>query len=376
MKYLIGLIIIWSICSCANDKNTNEQEDVASVKNNSLFLSDLQLQSFSLTSTQLSDRLMEQPLVLNGTMEVPPQSLLSVSSVLGGRVTAIHVRPGMYIKKGQVLAELEDPQFIQLQQDYLIADAQLLNAQAEYNRQRDLNENKASSDKVYLQAKADYETLRINHRSLAQKLLLANVQADQLTLNTLKKSITITAPFNGYVKEVFVNLGKYVSPGEILLEIVNPMDVQLSVKMFDQDWGKVNVGQQVVAYTNSDPDVKYTGKVVLIGKNIAEDRSLDVVIQLQSMSDKLIPGMYMNAAIKVPDYKASVLPEACIVDFEGGKYVFEIVDKNNFKMLPVTCGVIRNGWVEIRNKEAIEGKNIAAEGAYTLLMALKNEGEE
>ena len=71
-----------------------------------------------------------------------------------------------------------------------------------------------------------------------------------------------------------------------------------------------------------------------------------------------------------------VLPEASVVSFEGKEYVFEILDASTFKILEVQIGSSGNGWVEITNVTALQTKKIANQGAYTLLMALKNKPEE
>ena len=86
--------------------------------------------------------------------------------------------------------------------------------------------------------------------------------------------------------------------------------------------------------------------------------------------------MYMNADIEIPENNALALPEECVVAFEGKKYVFEIQDKNRFKMIPVQTGNSGDGWIEIVNSHELSNKNIAQQGAYTLLMSLKNKAEE
>ncbi|MFD2555171.1 efflux RND transporter periplasmic adaptor subunit [Sphingobacterium tabacisoli] len=375
MKYLASILITLLFYGCVGKQVTDESPE-ASEAENILELSDAQLASFTLSSTMIQEKKITQTLRLNGKIEVPPQNLVSVSSALGGYVKSTRLLPGMFFKKGEAIAELEDNQFIQLQQDYLVAKNQIENAEAEYLRQRDLNQSKASSDKVYLQAKADYQTLLINLQALAQKLKLIHINPDQLTVHNIKQTIPLYAPFDGFVSQVFVNTGKYVSPSEVLFELVNPSDLHLNLKVFEKDWGKIKVGQQLTAYTNSEPGRTYAGQAILIGKNISTDRTVDVRVRLNGGGSTLIPGMYMNADVVIPESTAFALPEESVVDFEGGKYVFEIIDKNKFKMRSVQCGEQGDGWISITNSEQLDKKKIAVQGAYTLLMALKNKGEE
>ncbi|MBL1407575.1 efflux RND transporter periplasmic adaptor subunit [Sphingobacterium faecale] len=375
MKYLARILIIVLFYSCNGKQVTDESAEMTEAEN-ILELSDTQLASFTLSSTMIQEKKITQTLKLNGKIEVPPQNLVSVSSALGGYVKSTKLLPGMFFKKGERIAELEDNQFIQLQQDYLIVKNQMENAESEYLRQRDLNQSKASSDKVYLQAKADYHTLLINRQALAQKLNLIHINPDQLTVHNIKQTISIYAPFDGFVSQVFVNTGKYVSPSEVLFELVNPSDLHLNLKVFEKDWDKMKIGQQLTAYTNSDPTKTYAGQVMLIGKNISTDRAVDVRIRLNGGGTALIPGMYMNADVVIPESTAHALPEESVVDFEGGKYVFEIIDNHKFKMRAVQCGEQGDGWISITNSEQLDKKKIAEQGAYTLLMALKNKGEE
>lgn len=375
MKYIVSIFVILTLFSCGNKENTTE-EAVSPDTENILQLSDEQLKSFSLSSVRIQEKKITQTLKLNGKIDVPPQNLVSVSSALGGYVKSTKLLPGMHFQKGEVIAVMEDNQYIQLQQDYLTAKAQLQNAEAEYLRQKDLNKSKASSDKVYLQAKSDYETLQISKQSLEQKLKLIQINPGNVSVGNIRQTANIYAPFDGFVSQVFVNVGKYVSPSDVLFELVNPNDLHLNLKIFEKDWDKIKMGQPIIAYTNNNPGRKYNGEIILIGKNISNDRAVELHAHFKDVDAKLIPGMYMNADIEIPENNALALPEECVVDFEGKKYVFEIQDKNRFKMIPVQIGNSGDGWIEIIGGNELGNKKIAQKGAYTLLMALKNKAEE
>ena len=99
----------------------------------------------SLTSAQFENagivlgaavkREVSEILKLNGKIDVPPQNLVSVSIPMGGYLKSTDLLPGMMVKKGQVIATLEDQQYVQLQQDYLLAKVKLKTVEAEYFRQ-------------------------------------------------------------------------------------------------------------------------------------------------------------------------------------------------------------------------------------------------
>ena len=375
MKNIIIIFVFLTLLSCGNKENTTT-ETVPSDTENILQLSDEQLKSFTLSFVSLQEKNITKTLKLNGKIDVPPQNLASVSSALGGYVKSTKLLPGMYFRKGEVIAVMEDNQFIQLQQDYLMAKVQLANAEAEYLRQKDLNQSKASSDKAYLQAKADYQTLQISQRSLEQKLKLIHIDPEQVSVSNIRQTANIYAPFNGFVSQVFVNIGKYVLPSDVLFELVNPNDLHLNLKIFEKDWDKIKLGQPLLAYTNTNPGEKYNGEIILIGQNISTDRAVAVHAHFKENDSKLIPGMYMNADLEIPESSTWALPEESIVSFEGKHYVFEMLDKNRFRMITVQTGNTGNGWTEIINENQLNNKNIAQKGAYTLLMALKNKAEE
>jgi len=375
MKYITVIFVFIILSGCGNKEQATTAAASADAEN-VLQLSDEQLKSFALSSVGIQEKNITQTLKLNGKVDVPPQNLVSVSSALGGYVKSTRLLPGMHFKKGEVIAVMEDNQFIQLQQDYLTAKAQLQNAEAEYLRQKELNQSKASSDKVYQQAKADYQTLQISGKALAEKLRLIHINPEQVSVSNIRQTANIYAPFNGFVAHVFVNVGKYVSPSDVLFELVNPNDLHLNLKVFEKDWDKIKTGQPLLAYTNTNTEKKYRGEIILIGKNISSDRALEIHAHFKEDDGKLIPGMYMNAEIEIPESRAWVLPEESVVSFEGKQYVFEILDKNRFKMIAIQTGNTGNGWVAIMNGDELKSKNIAQKGAYTLLMALKNKAEE
>lgn len=375
MKNIIIILAFFTLISCG-EKEKLAEEIVLEEDNNSLKLTDEQLKTFDLSTVYLQERTITKSLKLNGELNVPPQNLVSISSALGGYVKSTKLLPGMFVRKGEVLAVIEDNQFIQLQQDYLTTKTQLVNAEAEYHRQKDLNLNKASSDKVYLQAEADYKTLLISKSSLEQKLRLITIDPNKVSVANIRESISIYAPFNGYVSDIFVNIGKYISPNDVLLELINLSDLYLKLKVFEQDLDVIEIGQSVTVYTNSKPDKKYEAELIQIGKSFSADRAVAVYAKLKEVDPKLIPGMYMNAEIIVPENKTRALPEESVVSFEGKDYVFEILDSNTFEMIEVQVGNSGNGWLEIKNAATLQDKKIAEKGAYALLMALKNKGEE
>ena len=104
---------------------------------------------------------------------------------LGGYLKSTHLLPGMYVKKGEVIATMEDQQYIQLQEAYLVTKSNLEYAASEYNRQKELYETKSSSEKVFQQARMEYDNQKIALRALAEKMELIHLNPEKLTENNI-----------------------------------------------------------------------------------------------------------------------------------------------------------------------------------------------
>src|SRR5690606_17081905 len=169
---------------------------------------------------------------------------------------------------------------------------------------------------------------------------------------------------DGVVSSVLVNKGRYVSPSEVLVELINPRGLLLNIKVFENDWPKVADGQLIEAYTNGAPDKKITARIIATGNAINEDGSTSVIARIvDANSVKLVAGLYINAQLKLDQMDAYVLPEDAVVSYGGGRYVFERVKENTFQLMEVTSGEPQDGTVAIMNAEALQGKTIVGMGA-------------
>ncbi|MDR0793041.1 MAG: efflux RND transporter periplasmic adaptor subunit [Chitinophagaceae bacterium] len=373
-KIFIVVCGLWFF-SCKN--NPLQEETVKTQADSSVVtLTDAQYKNAGIETGALQQKPVSVLLKLNGKIDVPPQNMVSVSVPMGGYLKYTKLLPGMHIQKGETLAVVEDPQYIQLQQDYLIAKSQLALNEIEYNRQKDLNESKATSDKVFEQARAAYQTQNILAKSLAQKLRLIGLNPESLTPNNISKSINIYSPISGFVSSVNVNTGKYVNPSDVLFELVNPDDIHLGLTVFDKDVNKLSIGQKVIAYSNAHPEKKYTCKIILISKNVSSENATQVHCHFEQFDKSLLPGMFMNAEVEISNDNATVLPDDAIVRYENKQYIFTLKEKSKFKMQEVQVGASENGYTEILDSGKLNNVSVAVKGAYSLLMALKNTSED
>jgi len=373
-KYILLLVSSALLVACGSDTKIENTETATAVET-VVQLSDSQLKNMTLQTGKMEKKSISSILKVNGIIDVPPQNMVSISVPLGGFLKSTKLLPGMHIAKGEIIAIMEDQQYIQLQQDYLTTAANLKYAEADFNRQKELNQSKATSDKAFQQAEADYLNQKITLKSLNEKLRLIGVNPDKLTENSISRSVSIPSPIDGYVSAVNVNIGKYVNPTDVLFELVNPEDIHLGLTVFEKDLDKLFIGQKVMAYTNHNSDKKYPCEIILIGKDLSDERSVEVHCHFEQYDKSLIPGMYMNADLEVKSNDALVLPDDAIVRFENKEYVFAVKDKNTFEMMEVKIGESENGFTSISIPGNSMNTSFVTKGAYTLLMKIKNKEE-
>ncbi len=336
-----------------------------------------QLKNAGITTGPVEQRNMQSMLQVSGIIDVPPQNLVSVSFPLGGYLKSTGLLPGEKIRKGEVLAVMEDPSFIQLQQDYLVARARLQYLQKEYERQQQLNNTKASSDKVLEQARAEYDAQKITAGALREKLLLISIDPSHLTDENLSRSVNIYSPIDGYVSAVNVNIGKYVNPADVLFELVNPTDLHLALTVFEKDLPLLRIGQTVTANLTGDPAKSYAAEIILIGKKLDANRSAVVHCHFKQSTETLLPGMYMNAHITVEAQQATALPVEAVVRSGDGQFIFVERSANTFEMVAVKAGIEHDGYVQINviDTPDMTGKQVIIKNAYAALMKLQNKAE-
>ncbi|KFF74640.1 hypothetical protein HX13_11235 [Chryseobacterium sp. P1-3] len=375
--YSLAATLVLSSCSGKKEEEKTVYENTKFTKNseNTVHLAEKQVQSVGLTTTTIQSRNMEKLVRLNGKAEISPSHISSVSSIMGGHIKSINVINGSHFNKGQVLAVVEDPQFIQLQQDYLVTKAQLEAARLNYNRQKDLNTSKASSDKTLQTAQADYSTLNATLKGLEEKLRIIGINAKGLTAGNIRSKINIYAPFSGFVSKILVNNGQYINPADTLFELINPTGLLLELKVFENDVNDIKTGQEIVVYNNRNPDVKSNARIVSVVPSIEAGGAAIAVAQLSSPHSEFIKGMYVNAEVNISSRYTQGLPNEAVVSFENKNYVFEDLGKSDYKMVQVTTGISDDQFTEILKPEILKDKKIVQKGAYSLLMMLKNKAE-
>jgi len=379
MKIISIVVIIWVISmgaiSCTPSKENETKESPVVEAKNTFTLTPEQYKVLAIQTGELVLRSMSGTVKANGMLDVPPQNLVTISAPLGGFVKKTSLLQGMKIAKGAVVVEMEHTDYIQLQQDYLDSKSQLEYLELEYKRQSDLAKENVNAAKALQQSRSNYFSTKAKVEGYKARLQLVNISLSDIENGQIKNSITLYSPISGYVTQVNVNIGMYVSPAQMMFRIVDSEHVHAEAQVFEKDINKLRVGQRV-RIRLSNEQTEREGKVFLIGKEITPERTVRVHCHLENHDPNLIPGMYFSAIIETGSTPVKTLPNEAVVSFNGKYYVFLEMDKalHQYKMLEIIRGITEEGFTQVTfPSDEFINNHIVIKGTYGLLSVLKNK---
>lgn len=376
MKYFFYTSLFLLLLSCSAKKN-EEQTKLPQKDALVLNLTDAQLKQADLLIAAASTQILHETIAVNGLVDVPPQSMISISFPLGGYLKNTQLLPGMSIKKGEVIALMEDQSYVQLQQDYLVDKAKMDYLSADLQRQKELSDNEATSKKSYQQVLSEYKMVQVMIKALEEKLRIIGIDPAKLNVASISRTVSLRSPINGFVTKVNVNIGKYVNPSDVLFELVNPNDIHAAMTVFEKDMHLIQKGMKATVSLASNPIKKYEVEVLLVTKNINETRTGLVHCHFENANHELLPGMFLNGIFNLSANQSNVLPEESVVRFEGKEYVFVAKDAHQFEMVEVQTGTRQNGMVALKEQSQIDINKVkfVTKNSYSLLGMLKNKTE-
>lgn len=381
---ILGLILTLNSCINGDSKPVADPKEVEVIPENIVELRDDQIKLAGIQTGSIELRSVSNTLKVNGIISVAPQNQATVSMPLGGFIKSTNLLPGHAVTKGQILAVIENQEFVDIQQNYLEARNKLVFAEAEYKRHTDLYKDDVYSEKNVQQVTVDYKNLKALVRSLEQKLLLIGINPGQLNEDNISNTVNLLSPIQGFLKAVNVNIGKSVSPTDVLFEIVNSDKLFLELTLFEKDADKVAPGQKIKFYLNNEIEA-HEAVISQTGKSVSNDKTFRVYATVTSSCKNVMPGMYVNALIEESDIKTTALPSEAVVSFDDKDYIF-IFEKNKeeagkamteYQIIEVKKGASSSGYTEIKLPEGfdINTAKVVVKGAYNLLSAKKNAGE-
>jgi cobalt-zinc-cadmium efflux system membrane fusion protein len=407
-----ALVLAIFIFSCGGGKKEGDTASAAPVEEaheeseSSVEITESQYNAIGITLGSAEMKGLSGLLKVNGYIDVPPQNLVSITTQMGGIVKSTPLLQGSKVSKGQVIAVLQNQEYVQLQQDYLESKSQLELNDTEYKRQQTLASQNVNSQKTLQQAKSQYQITLARENALKQRLQLINISPGSLTATNIRSQVNIYAPISGYVTKVNVNTGKFVNPNDVMFEIVNSANLHVELNVFEKDAAKVKAGQRV-RFTMANDSTEQIAVVQLVGGEIKTDKTVTVHAVARG-SASFIPGTYLKALIETGTTQTLALPVNAVVDFQNKKYIFiakaaekqkghtdeasEAEHKHDpkesdqekeaegesyyFEILEVVTGISDGGYIQIELPKGVDLKGkIVLSGAYDLLSKLKNSEE-
>ncbi len=325
---------------------------------------------------QPAPRVFPEVLQVSGTVDVPPENRASISAVTGGYVRDFSLLIGDHVRRGQRIVTLENPEFLQLQQQYLETREQLPYLKSEYERQKTLFEERISSEKLFLQAESQYRTALARVNSLGRQLELLNISPKTVESGELSSLSPVFSPIDGYVTRANVRKGTFVSPATEIVEVVNSDHLHLELTVYEKDVQHVRIGQEIRFSLPELSDTLYNAEVLLIGTALDENRTVKVHAHLKDEKQAhFLVGMFVRAQIELggathQEYLA--LPETAVIATGGASYVLVLEESSEagyaFRQVAVPVGPASGGYTALEAGSGLdENSRVLVQGAFNLI---------
>jgi len=413
-KMIVVLFGLFLMTNCGQQYTEDHHEHEEAKKEDEVHLLQKQMDVMGIELGHFQEINLSTTVKSNGQLELPPRNKASLSTVMGGRVKDVFVIEGDHVKKGQTLALLEHPDFIQMQQEYTESRSKLNFLKKDYQRKKQLFQDSISSAKNFQQAEAEYQTALAKVNSLKAKLNLLSIDVSAVELGQIFSDIPIKSPISGYVRLVEVNIGTFVEPQQEMFEIVDNEHIHIDLMVYEKDISKIKEGQQVIFSLTTKSNTIYEGSIFAVGKAFENDiKAVTVHAKIENKSGHLLPGMYVDARIVTDQRKVAALPDEAIVTDAGLSYIFiqkerekhqhndhshskdghshneekqnlpaEVKHRHGhdneyiFNKIEVNTGASDIGFTEVVPAQSIpENATVVIKGAYYLLAEMK-KGEE
>ncbi len=354
-------------------KNEHENPDEATLTAD-------QIKTIGIELGVIEQKQLTASLKTNGVLKVPNQNKAGINSVYSGVIRSLLVQPGNRVLRGQTIATIANPEFIQVQSDYLGINSRIVLAEQEYNRQKELNEGNAGALKNLQAADADLKALRTRRSSLQQQIQLMGISPSSISNGRLVSVLSIRSPIGGVVSNVPVKMGSYVDVTSVVAEVVDNSRLHLDLYVYEKDLSKLKNKQTIHFTVTNDPGKEYDAEIFSLGSSF-ENESKAVSVHAMVKGDKtgLIDGMNITANISLDKATLPAIPTSAIVNYQGQDYIF-IVDsvdiiknETHFKRIPVVKGTSDVGYSEITLlKEIPADTKVVTKGSFFILAKQTN----
>jgi len=386
--FVIGGLLFLASCGSKDKKESAKTEEIQSAEEHIIpgqaVLTASQMKTIGVELGTIEQKQLTASLKTNGVLKVPNQNKASINSVYSGVVKSLLVQPGNTVSKGQVIATIANPEFIQVQDEYLSINSKIVQAEQEYNRQKELNAGNAGALKNLQAAETGLKTLVSRKSSLQQQIQLMGINAASLSNGKLASVLSIRSPIGGVVSNVTVKIGSYVDVTTVVAEIVDNSQLHLDLFVYEKDLPKLKDNQTIHFTVTNNPGKEYDAEIFSLGSSFeGESKAVSVHAMVKGNKTGLIDGMNITANISLDKATLPAIQSEAIVSYQGQDYIF-IVDSVDiqssttfFKRVPVAKGTSDIGFSEITLLNEIPAAaKVVIKGAFFILAKQTNIGEE
>ena len=307
-------------------------------------------------------------LIGEATVEVVPK--------VGGRLQAVHVRLGDAVRRGQVLAEVEDREILeqvkQAEASNSVGEATIRQREADLKFAETALERSRSLFERQLLPRQSMDDADARHQAAAAQLDLARAQFEQTKarLEELRINLAntkITSPVDGFVAKRTLDPGAYANTNTPVVAVVDISEVRLVVNLVEKDLRRIRAGVAAVAEVDAFPGESFKGRVARVAPVLdPATRTAEIEIEIPNAKFRLKPGMYSRVNLTIEERQnALVVPRNALVDIEGKHGVFVPGEGSTAKFQPVEIGLQDEARVEVKSGIA-EGATIITTGASAL----------
>lgn len=390
----------------AETATTEEGHTDEHANTNTAILTDEQIKSIGIELGVIEEKQLTASLKTNGVLQVPNQNKASVNSLYSGVIKSLLIQPGNYVRKGQTIATIANPDFIQAQSEYLSVNSKIVLAELEVKRQRDLNAGNAGALKNLQSAETELRTLRTLKSTLEQQIKLMGINPERLSNGKLISVLSISSPISGVVSNVIVKMGSYVDVSTPVAEIVDNSQLHLDLFVYEKDLPKLKNNQLIHFTLTNNPGKEYDAQIYSLGSSFeGESKAVTVHARVQGDKTGLIDGMNITAVISLEKATVPAVPSDAVVTIAGQDYIFVLTDEHaeeehpsdgkdtvkhqakedhghenekglTFEKIPVAKGTTDVGFTEITLlKEISKDAKVVVKGAFFVLAKMTNSGE-
>ena len=384
---IIAVVSIF-LASCTKGKQEEVKENkVEEQSSESIELTQEQIKTVGITLGKVENRPLNNVVRANGELQLNPQDMADVTSLVGGVVRKIYVTEGQQVKAGQVVAHIENTEIVGLQKDYLIAVKETGVTHQELLRQKTLASQKAGVEKTLQQASAAYEMALARQTGLYNQLRQIGINTNLVKQGKIIRQVSISAPISGIVTKISVKSGSYIESSQSLMQVANNAAVFCNLNVFERNISQVAKGQEVDFVITNSPKVHFKGTVKEINRSMDSDtKAISVHVGIDAKNaTELIPGMYVTGIISMGKQNVPALPDDAIVNANGKQYVF-VLDKRHkegndvkfqFKQVEVVAGVSELGYTQVDFVTPIsKDATVVTSNAFYIASMTADHGEE